>query len=127
VAARGMKRIESGLEKDELCFSLALVLSVLLSYHAFWYDWTVLLLPALLTLNHLGSSVKITTIGSRVLLLSSCALFVSLFYLVLARFGHTYALAVLLLIWCWALLREIQNTALPQVSRSPEELQAATA
>jgi hypothetical protein len=125
---RGITRIKFGLEKNELCFSLALVLSVLVSYHTYWYDWTVLLLPALITLNHLAASAEITTVGSRVLLLSSCALFVSPIYLVtLLRFGHGYPLAVMLLIWGWALLREIQSTAFPQPSRHPEELQAVIA
>lgn len=128
VVARRITPIELGLEKNDLCFSLALVVSVLVSYHAYWYDWTVLLLPALLTLNHLGAGTEVRGMAPRALMLSSCALFLSPLYLILlVRFGYTCLLAVLLMLWCWALLREIRKTARPQSSRGHDELQAVVA
>jgi Glycosyltransferase family 87 len=109
VAGRTIHQNKSGLERDDLCFSLAVVVSVLVSYHIFEYDWTVLLLPALLTLNYLTAQSKISTRPQQLLLIAIIALFISPLYLIpLARFGHLYGLALLLLGWTWALVGELE-------------------
>lgn len=120
-AARIINKYRSGLEENDLCFSVALVASVLVSYHLFWYDWTVLLLPALLSFNYLARGRDLRSLSERLLLSSCTALFLSPLYLVpLARFGHLYGLALVLLAWFWALLRELEN---PQIQRSPRSIE----
>lgn len=62
-----------------LTFSLAVVVSLLVSYHAYIHDFVLLLLPILLTANYLaGDGPKIYPAGLRLALACTC-LFSSLF------------------------------------------------
>ncbi len=111
-------------EGRNLCFSLGIVVAVLVSYHCFFYDWTILLLSALLSFDYLAALPKIATLPQRLMLMSASALFLSPLYLVpLVRFGHLYGLSLLLLIWSGALFAEIN--ALRRRSRSVTDPQGS--
>lgn len=110
-------RNKTSLERDDLSFSLPIVSAVLVSYHCYVYDWTLLLLPALLTFNYLASRSRIETWAERLLLYSTLGLLISPLYLVpLARFGHLYGLALLLIAWICGLIGELSREQQTQSS-----------
>lgn len=110
LVASAISAHSSGFQHDDLCFSLSVIAAVLLSYHCFAYDWTPLLLPAFVSLEHLESLPSIKSWSERILLASVAALFISPLYLVpLVRFGHLYGLAIVLLAWGWAVMRQLQK------------------
>lgn len=98
----------------DLGFALALVTTILVSYHANTYDLSLLFLPVMLLTNHLaGADLKlgwnrITLVGPMLLLFVS-----PLQMLLLEKYGKLSLLAPVLLFWAWGLAREISRLGTP--------------
>jgi hypothetical protein len=84
LAVRAWRAKESdNSERENLAFSLSLLVTVLVSYHAFAYDWTLLLPASLLILNH-ALSLQVSQFKTRRMLLwATGILFFTPLYLVL--------------------------------------------
>jgi len=96
----------------DLRFSLMLVATVLLSYHTLFYDFTLLALAVILVWNYVLGTPSLRT-GHRIELLAPAAL-LSFTPLYMVFWVHhwegSYAMALLLLGWAWALVREISRS-----------------
>jgi len=93
----------------DLSFSLIMVVTVLVSYHALAYDLSLLLLPILLVLNYLQTSAS----GRRpfALLAPVCVLFFGPLLMFFSfRTRQSSLLALVLLFWVWGLRHEIPKT-----------------
>jgi glycosyl transferase family 87 len=99
----------------DLGFGLAVVITVLVSYHANTYDLSLLFLPILLLTNHLtGADLKpgwsrIALVGPMLLLFVS-----PLQMLLLQKYGKLSLLAPVLLLWAWGLASEISRIGIPR-------------
>ena len=96
----------------DLRFCWYVVVSLIVSYHAFAYDLSLLVLPIALLTNHLLEGERIPW-RSRVLLLGplSILFFTPLQMLLLFRNGRYSLMALVLLVWGWGLAREISRQA----------------
>ena len=98
----------------DLGFALAVVSTILVSYHANTYDLALLFLPVMLLTNHLaGTDLKdawsrITLLGPMLLLFVS-----PLQMLLLQKYGKLSLLAPVLLLWAWGLASEISRLRSP--------------
>jgi hypothetical protein len=93
----------------DLHFSLVLVITVLVSYHAYAHDLSLLLLPQILVANYLLShsiseSVKLSIVVPMFLLFLS-PLYVILWF----RYSYMNLLGLVLLWWAWQLWREMSR------------------
>jgi Glycosyltransferase family 87 len=94
----------------DLGFALALVTTILVSYHANTYDLSLLFLPVMLLTNHLaGADLKhgwsrITLVGPMLLLFVS-----PIQMLLLQKYEKLSLLAPVLLLWAWGLASEISR------------------
>jgi hypothetical protein len=94
----------------DLGFALAVVITILVSYHANTYDLALLFLPVMLLTNHLaGTDLKdawsrITLLGPMLLLFVS-----PLQMLLLQKCGKLSLLTPVLLLWAWGLASEISR------------------
>lgn len=108
VIVRGRKHTSGGRIVD-LIFCQALVASLLVSYHAFAYDLSVLLLPIFLLMTEWGGGLRgfarWALLGPGVLLL-----FGPIFLLLWLRWHALSVIAIVLLVWMWGLDREIAGT-----------------
>ena len=106
----------------DLQFSFVLVITVLVSYHAYAHDLSLLLLPLLLVANHVQSTSASFARGKLALLGPMFLLFWSPLYIVLRfRYAHLNLLALALLWWTWGLWREISRLQpVEPISRSLE-------
>ncbi|HEX8816352.1 MAG TPA: glycosyltransferase family 87 protein [Terriglobales bacterium] len=87
----------------DLSFSLALVASVLSSYHAYLHDLTVLLIAALLVANDFCERKSAAWgLAAPVFLLFLTPLYAVLLF----KMRLAYLMAIPLLVWFWALARE---------------------
>ena len=99
----------------DLGFALAVVSTILVSYHANTYDLSLLFLPVLLLTNHLaGADLKpgwsrIVLVGPMLLLFIS-----PLQMLLLQKYGKLSLLAPVLLLWAWGLASEISRVGIPR-------------
>jgi hypothetical protein len=100
-------------EEVDLGFALCLVVTVLVSYHTFAYDMTLLLLPmALVTRGIHGEWVD------RFLLIPVITLFCGPLLLFLwLHLGHAEVLSLVLLAWAWAIMKKMSRLALPEGSQ----------
>jgi hypothetical protein len=100
----------------DLQFSLALLVTVLVSYHAYAHDLSLLFLPLLLVANHLKTTLASTAQRKLAMMGPMFLLFLSPLYVLLwFYYGHLNLLGLALLWWAWELWREIrqQNPTLP--------------
>jgi hypothetical protein len=94
--------------KLDLAFSLVVVVTVMVSYHAYVHDLSLLLFAVLLVANYLWTAVSSRYWQVCLLLGPMIILYLGPFYMVLLfRYGQLNWLALVLLIWAWALWREI--------------------
>ena len=102
-------------EKLPLGFSLALLTVLLVSYHQYDYELSLLLIPLLLTADYLQAHPA--SGSTRWLVLGPvCLLFVSPLHMALLfRWKLACLLALVLLAWFWAIAREMSG-----ISKGPE-------
>ena len=99
----------------DLGFSLTLIVTVLVSYHALDYDLSLLFPAVLLLINHLQNAepphgwLRLALFGPIFILFLS-PLYIMVLFL---RYGHLTWLASVLLLWCWGLASEISRYRLP--------------
>jgi len=94
----------------DLPFSLAVVVTVLVSYHTYVHDLSLLLLPLLLVANYLHSTSAAFARKHLALMAPMFLLFLTPLYIVLRfRYGHLNLLALALLWWTWGIWREISR------------------
>jgi hypothetical protein len=94
----------------DLGFSLCLVVTILVSYHAFAYDLSLLLLPVLLVANYLRGAVSMSKWNRFALLAPVCVLFFSpLLMVIWWQYGHLNLLAPVLLLWAWGMASAIST------------------
>ncbi|MFZ0804286.1 MAG: glycosyltransferase family 87 protein [Terriglobales bacterium] len=109
VIARSPKNASSGRIAD-LIFCQAIIVSVLVSYHAFAYDLSVLLLPIFLLMTNWGDGprgpARWALLGPGMLLL-----FGPIFPWLWLQWHALSLLAVVLLVWMWGVEREIARAA----------------
>ena len=107
-------------DRENLAFSLSLLVTVLVSYHAFAYDWTLLLPASLLILNHaVGPNVSDDKVR-RMLLWAIAVLFFTPLYLVLwINFVHLNLMAVVPLFLVYVLVRETRKPTLSALAPVP--------
>jgi alpha-1,2-mannosyltransferase len=90
----------------DLGFSLAVVIAVLVSYHAFEHDLTLLLLPIALVVNFVGAR-RLGRVRRAALIAPVLVLFFTPLYVWLSfQMRQTHLLALVLLAWAWALWLE---------------------
>jgi len=109
VSLRSRKHASDGRIAD-LIFCQAVIVSLLVSYHAFAYDLSVLLLPIFLLFAEWGGRpfgrVRWVLLGPGVFLL-----FGPVFALLWLRWNALSLIAIVLLVWIWGLDREITRTS----------------
>lgn len=95
-----------------LGFSLCVIVTILVSYHAVVYDLSLLVLPMALILDHVRQDESLRG-GMRVALLGPVfLLFFTPLQIFLSLFAQRYSLmALVLLFWLGAVAREIQRSA----------------
>lgn len=93
----------------DLRFSMALIASLLVSYHCYDYDLTLLLIPVLL----IGDRYQSGNLAYRWRLLAPMAvLFLTPLHIILgSRYGLLSLLTVVLLFWLTAIAKELSRTA----------------
>ena len=112
-ASAKWKFAREGTEFD-LGFALALVATILVSYHANTYDLSLLFLPVMLLTNHVAGADwkhgwnRITLLGPMLLLFVS-----PIQMLLLQKYGKLSLLAPVLMIWAWGLASEISRIGRP--------------
>ncbi len=103
----------------ELGFSIAVLVTILVSYHAFMYDLALLFLPVLLLLGenrqkHWQSVVPAATL-----------FFTPLLMFLLLRLSHLNFLTPILLLWLWGMAREVSKSGgrntLARVTSAPPQ------
>jgi hypothetical protein len=108
-------RGDSDANKLNLQFSLTLVVTILVSYHAYAHDLSLLLLPGLIVTNYLGMSALLSVPRKLLLIVPMLLLYLSPLYMFLwFRYGQLNLMAVPLLFWGWGLGREIHRLSLPE-------------
>lgn len=103
----------------DLSYSLCLIASFLVSYHAYVYELTALLLPVLLLVNYLFLNWE-ASIWKRIKLYVPFffLFFTPLQMLLWLRYGHFHLFAFVLLLWIWGISDEMiksQRIQLPTV------------
>jgi len=102
----------------DLSFALAVLITVLVSYHAYAHDLSVLLLPLLLVANHLREASLPLDLKNGNMLMPMILLCVSPLYMFLwFRYQHLNLIGLVILWLSWALWREIRQR---YESMSPE-------
>ncbi|HVO82602.1 MAG TPA: glycosyltransferase family 87 protein [Terriglobales bacterium] len=97
-----------------LGFALLVVTTVLISYHAFAYDLSLLLVPVALLLDYLAESTSLTGRTRLVLLVPILVLFFSPLHMVLwLHYGRLNLLAPVLLVWWWGIAQAISSRDAP--------------
>ena len=85
-----------------------MVTAVLVSYHAFPYDLSLLVIPLLLVVNYAIETASLHRYRNQALMLPMGLLFLSPVYLLLwIRLDHFNLFATVLLLWTWGIAREI--------------------
>jgi len=95
----------------DLGFAVCVVVTVLVSYHTLAYDLSLLLLPVAIGVQYLFENDGMRPEIRALLIIVLFLLFFSPLHAVLVmREGHYDLIALVLLLWCWALGREISTT-----------------
>jgi hypothetical protein len=95
----------------DLGFAVCVVVTILVSYHTLAYDLSLLLLPVAISVQYLFETDGMRPVSRDLLIMVLFLLFFSPLHAVLVmREGHYDLFAVVLLLWCWALGREISTT-----------------
>jgi hypothetical protein len=103
----------AGRDGFDLGFAICVIVTVLASYHTLAYDLSLLLLPVAITIHHLFQGDLFQSDAMQrhrrvILLIPLLLLFFSPLHAFLAmRDGHYNLFALVLLLWCWALSREL--------------------
>jgi hypothetical protein len=94
----------------DIGFSLCVVMTVLVSYHSFIYDLSLLLLPVAIVVSHF-SEVRQCDLWTRIALLAPlCVLLFSPLQMVLAlTYYRVGLLAIPLLFWMWGMVRMVSK------------------
>ncbi len=110
LAALSWRRTRGG-TLQEAGSSLALVTTILVSYHSYAYDLSLLILPILLVSNCAVRQTDSFSRADKVLLLGPIAImFFSPLYLVLLfRLDRFDLMALVLLLWMWGISRETRK------------------
>ena len=104
-AGRGQKPLPGGLD---LQFSLASVATVLVCYHAYAYDLSILIIPVFLLVSFVRETPNLPWRRGIALLLPAGLLFCTPIYILLGfRSDHLNLLAVVELLWLWAIRVEV--------------------
>ena len=110
VAWLGKSPMKAGAESGQLALAMTIVANVLVSYHTWVQDLSLVLLPILLTANVLLSSHELGVRTRQVLWASLAVLSCSPIYAVLLlRFGQFQFMALVLIVFLAALLRASQE------------------
>jgi hypothetical protein len=105
LALESWRQAEAAREKFDLAFSVTLIATVLVGYHSFIYDLTVLLIPLAVTLSLLIRLPSMPRLLRTGLVIPVFALFCTPLYLLLwFRLGHPNLMALFLILWFAALL-----------------------
>jgi Glycosyltransferase family 87 len=92
----------------DLKFALAIVVTVLVSYHSYSYDWCLLILPLVIVADHCARFRSGPPRHQFLPILPVVPLLISpLFFLLWLRWHNLSWLAIPLLVWLWAIRREI--------------------
>ena len=90
----------------DLCFSLCVTISVMVGYHAFIYDLSLLLLPLLILANRFREIRQADGYTRLALLVPAGLLFLSpLQAMLVLRSGRVCLLVPVLLVWIWGMAR----------------------
>jgi hypothetical protein len=96
----------------DLRFSVATVAVLLVSYHAFPYDLSLLVIPLLLVVNYVIETASLRRYRSLALMLPMGLLLLTPIYLLLwIRLDHFNLFATVLLLWTWGIAQEISSRA----------------
>ncbi|HKD01972.1 MAG TPA: glycosyltransferase family 87 protein [Terriglobales bacterium] len=107
-------------ERFDLAFSLCVVIVVLVSYHSFAYDLCLLLLPVALVTNYVRSRGTIDLPRQILLIGPIFVLFLGPLHMVLLiHYGQLNVLAILLVLWAWAIGRELALSSLDEEALLP--------
>ena len=101
-------RMDATGSRFDLSFSLAIIASVLSSYHAYVYDLSVLLIPALLIANYCllqPTAPRKWAMAAPIVILFLTPLHMALWF----RMGLACLWAPVLLVWFWAITREMSR------------------
>ena len=125
VAWRGWRSAEAwGILPRQLAFAQNLLVTLLVSYHAYVQDLSLLFLVLLLTLDVLMARPALAIWSSKTLIVCLTTLLFSPIYLVLIlRFGHLWVLTPVLLFLLLALmcgLRALARQSLVQATQGPK-------
>jgi Glycosyltransferase family 87 len=105
VVVRGQKPLPY---KLDLQFSVATVATVLVCYHAYAYDLSILIIPAFLIVSYMHERPGLEWRRGIALLLPIGLLFCTPLYILLGfRSDHLNLLAIVELVWLWAIRAEI--------------------
>jgi Glycosyltransferase family 87 len=103
---------EAAPEKFDLAFSVTLIATVLVGYHSFIYDLTVLLIPVAVTLGVLLRSRSLSPWIRSSLIIPVVAFFCTPLYLFLwFRLHHPNLMALFLILWFAALFKTASQTS----------------
>ena len=103
-------RSKSSPDSLDLIFSLCVVTTVVVSYHAFAYDLCLLLVPIVLVLGYLRRQRTTPSLTRIALLLPVALLFVGPLQMLLwLRYGQLCILTILLGAWAWGISRAISE------------------
>lgn len=98
-------------KKLSLGFAAAVIVTVLVSYHAFAYDLSLLILPIFLVLDDLQSRPSWRSFQKIACLVPVEILFLTPLYMLLwFRAGQLNLLSLVLLLWLWGVSRQMQVT-----------------
>ncbi len=112
--AKFWKAASTGTRID-LGFSLCLIMTVLVSYHSFIYDLSLLALPSLILANYFQELRQADAWTRFALFFPAAVLFLSPLQIVLAlRYGRIGLLVPVLLLWWWGIAR-----LLARINRAP--------
>lgn len=112
LALRVWRSVEAEPENFDLAFSVTLIATVLVGYHSFIYDLTVLLIPAVVTLGVLLRSPSVSRWWRSGLIIPLAAFFCTPLYLFLwFRLHHPNLMALFLILWFAALLKTASQTS----------------
>jgi Glycosyltransferase family 87 len=107
-------------ESENLAFSLSLLVTVMVSYHTFPYDWTLLLPASLLILNHaFGPNAPRDWTRSALLWAIAILFFTPLYLILWINFAHLNLMAIVPLLLVWMLAREIRRSNVPAPPLAP--------
>jgi Glycosyltransferase family 87 len=99
-------------EKIDLGFSLCVIVAVLCGYYAFAYDLSLLILPVVLVLNHVGESQRTALWRNTALVGPIFVLFCTPLQMFLISHHELFSwMTAAVLLWGWAIARETSTTS----------------